>query len=115
MDLDAPIDYHNEISFDSSTPAGRNDITEFNTPTNDFKVDVSYADNLVEETRRRGRPLKHDKPLRTRMGFRISDKMLKEVEMLCEQTNLSKTDLILHAIQNHIDSNRSLIGTEQLS
>jgi hypothetical protein len=49
------------------------------------------------------------------MGFRISDKMLKEVEMLCEQTNLSKTDLILHAIQNHIDSNRSLIGTEQLS
>ena len=80
-----------------------------------FKEDASYADSLVEETRRRGRPLKLDKPLRTRMGFRISDEMLQEVEALCEQTGLSKTDLILQAIQSYIDSNRPLTGTEQHS
>ena len=49
------------------------------------------------------------------MGFRISDEMLQEVEALCEQTGLSKTDLILQAIQSYIDSNRSLTGIEQHS
>jgi len=49
------------------------------------------------------------------MGFRISDEMLQEVEVLCEQTGLSKTDLILQAIQSYIDSNRALTGTEKHS
>lgn len=114
MDLVAPTDYRNEVSFDSTTPAVRNDISQL-PPSTNFKEGTSYADNLVEETRRRGRPLKLDKPLRTRMGFRISDEMLQEVELLCEQTGLSKTDLILQAIQSYIDSNRALTGTEQHS
>ena len=114
MDLAAPMDYRNEVSFDSTTSTVRNDISHL-PPSENFKEDASYADNLVEETRRRGRPLKLDKPLRTRMGFRISDEMLQEVEALCEQTGLSKTDLILQAIQSYIDSNRSLTGTEQHS
>jgi predicted DNA-binding protein len=49
------------------------------------------------------------------MGFRISDEMLQEVEALCEHTGLSKTDLILQAIQSYIDSNRSLMGIAQHS
>ena len=114
MDLATPIDYRNEVSFDSTTSAVRNDISQL-PPSTNFKEDASYADRLVEETRKRGRPLKLDKPLRTRMGFRISDEMLREVEALCEQTGLSKTDLILQAIQSYIDSNRSLTGTEQHS
>ena len=114
MDLVIPMDYRNEVSFDSTTPAVRNDISQL-PPSTDFKDDISYANSLVEETRRRGRPLKLDKPLRTRMGFRISDEMLQEVEALCEQTGLSKTDLILQAIQSYIDSNRSLTGIEQHS
>ena len=114
MDLAAPMDYRNEVSFDSTTSAVRNDTSQL-PPSTNFKEDASYADGLVEEIRRRGRPLKLDKPLRTRMGFRISDEMLQEVEALCEQTGLSKTDLILQAIQSYIDSNRSLTGTEQHS
>ena len=114
MDLAAPMDYRNEVSFDSTTSAVQNDISQI-PPSTNFKEDASYAGSLVEETRRRGRPLKLDKPLRTRMGFRISDEMLQEVEALCEQTGLSKTDLILQAIQSYIDSNRSLTGTEQHS
>ena len=114
MDLAAPMDYRNEVSFDSTTTAARNDIRQL-PPSANFKEGASYEDSLVEETRRRGRPLKLDKPLRTRMGFRISDEMLQEVEALCEQTGLSKTDLILQAIQSYIDSNRSLTGTEQHS
>ena len=114
MDLAAPMDYRNEVSFDSTTSAVRNDISQL-PPSTNFKEDASYADNLVVETRRRGRPLKLDKPLKTRMGFRISDEMLQEVEALCKQTGLSKTDLILQAIQGYIDSNRSLTGTEQHS
>ena len=114
MDLAAPMDYRNEVSFDSTTSAVRNDISQL-PPSTNFKEDASYVDSLVEDTRRRGRPLKLDKPLRTRMGFRISDEMLQEVEALCEQTGLSKTDLILQAIQSYIDSNRSLTGTEQHS
>ena len=114
MDLVAPTDYRNEVSFDSTTPAVRNDISQL-PPSTNFKERTPYADNLVEETRRRGRPLKLDKPLRTRMGFRISDEMLQEVEALCEQTGLSKTDLILQAIQSYIDSYRALTGTEQHS
>ena len=114
MDLVAPTDYRNEVSFDSTTPAVRNDISQL-PPSPNFEERTPYADNLVEETRRRGRPLKLDKPLRTRMGFRISDEMLQEVELLCEQTGLSKTDLILQAIQSYIDSNRALTGTEQHS
>jgi hypothetical protein len=113
MDLAAPMDYRNEVSFDSTTTAVRNDISQL-PPSANFKED-SYADSLVEETRRRGRPLKLDKPLRTRMGFRISDEMLQEVEALCEQTGLNKTDLILQAIQSYIDSNRPLTGTEHHS
>ena len=114
MDLAAPMDYRNEVSFDSTTSAVQNDISQI-PPSTNFKEDASYEDSLVEETRRRGRPLKLDKPLRTRMGFRISDEMLQKVEALCEQTGLSKTDLILQAIQSYIDSNRSLTGTEQHS
>ena len=114
MDLAAPMDYRNEVSFDSTTSAVQNDISQI-PPSTNFKEDASYGNSLVEETRRRGRPLKLDKPLRTRMGFRISDEMLQEVEALCEQTGLSKTDLILQAIQSYIDSNRSLTGTEQHS
>ena len=114
MDLATPIDYRNEVSFDSTTSTVRNDISHL-PPSENFKEDASYANSFVEETRRRGRPLKLDKPLRTRMGFRISDEMLQEVEALCEQTGLSKTDLILQAIQGYIDSNRSLTGTEQHS
>ncbi|HCV86075.1 MAG TPA: hypothetical protein DGB85_05725 [Deltaproteobacteria bacterium] len=114
MDLVTPIDYQNEVSFDSTTPDVLNDISQL-PPSTNFKDDTSYANILVEETRRRGRPLKLDKPLRTRMGFRISDEMLQEVEALCEQTGLSKTDLILQAIQSYIDSNRSLTGIEQHS
>ena len=113
MDLAAPMDYRNEVSFDSTTTAARNDISQL-PPSANFKEDSS-ADSLAEETRRRGRPLKLDKPLRTRMGFRISDEMLQEVEALCEQTGLSKTDLILQAIQSYVDSNRPLTGTEQHS
>ena len=114
MDLVTPMDYRNEGIFDSTTPAVRNDISQL-PPSTNSKNDISYANSLVEETRRRGRPLKLDKPLRTRMGFRISDEMLQEVEVLCEQTGLSKTDLILQAIQSYIDSNRALTGTEQHS
>ena len=114
MDLAAPMNYRNEVSFDSTTSTVRNDISHL-PPSENFKEDAAYADNLVEETRRRGRPLKLDKPLRTRMGFRISDEMLQKVEALCEQTGLSKTDLILQAIQSYIDSNRSLTGTQQHS
>jgi len=114
MDLAAPMDYRNEVSFDSTTSTVRNDISHL-PPSENFKEDASYPNSFVEETRRRGRPLKLDKPLRTRMGFRISDEMLQEVEALCEQTGLSKTDLILQAIQSYIDSNRSLTGTEQHS
>ena len=114
MDLAAPMDYRNEVSFDSNTTALRNDTSQLPSSTN-FKEDASYGDSFVEETRRRGRPLKLDKPLRTRMGFRISDEMLQEVEALCEQTGLSKTDLILQAIQSYIDSNRPLTGTEHHS
>ena len=114
MDLAAPMDYRNEVSFDSTTSAVRNEISQL-PPSTNFKEDASYRDSLVEETRRRGRPLKLDKPLRTRMGFRISDEMLQKVEALCEQTGLSKTDLILQAIQSYIDSNHSLAGTEQHS
>ena len=114
MDLVIPMDYRNEVSFDSTTPTVRNDISQL-PPSTNSNNDTSYANSLVEETRRRGRPLKLDKPLRTRMGFRISDEMLQEVEALCEQTGLSKTDLILQAIQSYIDSNRSLTGIEQHS
>ena len=114
MEIAAPMDYRNEVSFDSTTTAARNDISQL-PPSANFKENASYADSLVEETRRRGRPLKLDKPLRTRMGFRISDEMLQEVEALCEQTGLSKTDLILQAIQSYINSNRPLTGTEQHS
>ena len=114
MDLVTPMDYRNEVSFDSTTPAVRNDISQL-PPSTNSNNDNSCANSLVEETRRRGRPLKLDKPLRTRMGFRISDEMLQEVEALCEQTGLSKTDLILQAIQSYIDSNRSLTGIEQHS
>ena len=114
MDLAAPMDYRNEVSIDNTTTAVRNDISQL-PPSTNFKEEAPCADSLVEETRRRGRPLKLDKPLRTRMGFRISDEMLQEVEALCEQTGLSKTDLILQAIQSYIDSNRSLTGTEQHS
>ena len=114
MDLVTPMDYRNEVSFDSTTPAVRNDISQL-PPSTNFKDDTSDANSLFEETRRRGRPLKLDKPLRTRMGFRISDEMLQEVEALCEQTGLSKTDLILQAIQSYIDSNRSLTVIEQHS
>ena len=73
-----------------------------------------FTQIALEETRRRGRPLKLDKPLRTRMGFRISDEMLLNRGAF-EQTGLSKTDLILQAIQSYIDSNRSLTGTKQHS
>ena len=114
MDLVAPMDYRNEASFDSTTPTVRNDTSQLPRSTN-FKDDTYYTDSLVENTRRRGRPLKLDKPLRTRMGFRISDEMLQEVEALCEHTGLSKTDLILQAIQSYIDSNRSLMGIAQHS
>ena len=114
MDLATPMGYRNEVSFDSTTSTVRNDISHL-PPSENFKEDASHANSFVEETRRRGRPLKLDKPLRTRMGFRISDEMLREVEALCEQTGLSKTDLILQAIQSYIDSNRSLTGTEQHS
>ena len=79
MDLAAPTDYRNEVRFDNTTTAVRNDISQL-PPSTNFREDASYADSLVEETRRRGRPLKLDKPLRTRMGFRISDEMLQEVE-----------------------------------
>jgi hypothetical protein len=84
--------------------------------TNPFTVELrpsSLSAPIVnnedeDEPRRRGRPLKHDKPLRTRMGFRISDEMLQEVEILCDKMGVSKTDLILQAIQSYLDQHRSL-------
>ena len=63
MDLAAPMDYRNEVSFDSTTTAARNDISQL-PPSTNFEEDVSHADSLVEETRRRGRPLQLATPLR---------------------------------------------------
>ena len=68
MDLATPMDYRNEVSFDSTTSTVRNDISHL-PPSENFKEDASYANSFVEETRRRGRPLKLDKPLKTSYGL----------------------------------------------
>ena len=63
----------------------------------------------ITTKRRRGRPLKHDKPLRTRMGFRISDEMLQEVALVCNHLGIRKTDLILQAMEQFLQKHREQV------
>ena len=51
MDLAAPMDYRNEVSFDSTTSAARNDISQLPLSAN-FKEDV-YADSLGGDPKER--------------------------------------------------------------
>lgn len=118
MEIHSPIE-STETSFDSTSLSTRSTTSQLNhafrQPVTLREADLPAEPQVVEEEsiaedepRRRGRPLKHNKPLRTRMGFRISDEMLQEVEAVCDRTGLSKTDLILQAIQNFLDDHRSL-------
>jgi hypothetical protein len=54
-------------------------------------------------SKKRGRPTKGESPLKVRMGFRISDEMLEEVETACKERGIKKTDFILLAIQNQLN------------
>ena len=49
MDLATPMDYRNEVSFDSTTSTVRNDISHL-PPSENLKEDASYANSFVEET-----------------------------------------------------------------
>ena len=50
----------------------------------------------------RGRPLKGDSPLVTRMAFRISDDMRQEVEEICEHNGITMSQFIIKALDNYI-------------
>ena len=50
----------------------------------------------------RGRPLKGDSPLVTRMAFRISDDMRQEVEEICEHDGITMSQFITKALDNYI-------------
>ena len=49
-----------------------------------------------------GRPLKGNSKLETRMGFRIPNAMLKDVEAVCAERSLNKTDFILESIETKL-------------
>ena len=53
-------------------------------------------------SKKRGRPTKNDSPMKVRMGFRISDQLLGEVEAVCSERGICKTDFIIEAIQNQL-------------
>ena len=55
----------------------------------------------------RGRPFKGSSYLHKRLGFRISDDMLEEMEMICKEQGIRKTDFILRAIENQIQKERT--------
>ncbi len=57
-------------------------------------------------SKKRGRPTKNDLPMKVRMGFRISDEMLKDVERVCEEYEIRKTDFILLAIENQLKNQK---------
>ena len=50
-------------------------------------------------SKKRGRPTKFDSPMKVRMGFRISDQMLGEIEAFCSERGICKTDFIIEAIK----------------
>tara|TARA_A100001035_G_C27526490_1_gene383315 strand:- start:332 stop:580 length:249 start_codon:yes stop_codon:yes gene_type:complete len=54
----------------------------------------------------RGRPFKGSSYLQKRLGFRVSDEMLEEIEMICKEQDIRKTDFILRAIENQIQKER---------
>ena len=53
-------------------------------------------------SKKRGRPTKGDSPLKVRMGFRIPDEMLEEVERACKGKGMKKTDFIIWAIRGQL-------------
>ena len=59
-------------------------------------------------SKKRGRPIKGDSPLKVRMGFRISDELLEEVELACKEREIKKTDFIVEAIKHHLRNQRLL-------
>ena len=58
--------------------------------------------------KKKGRPIKGDSPLKVRMGFRISDELLEEVESACKERGLRKTDFIVEAIKHQLRNQRLL-------
>lgn len=58
--------------------------------------------NNVTGKRKRGRPLKGESPLVTRMAFRISDPMRQEVEEICEHNGITMSQFITKALDNYI-------------
>ena len=59
--------------------------------------------------RKVGRPLKGNSKLETRMGFRIPNAMLKDVEAVCAEQSLNKTDFILESIEAKLASTVSCL------
>lgn len=51
---------------------------------------------------KRGRPIKGDSPLVTRMAFRISDDMRQEVEKICGEKRITMSQFITKALERHI-------------
>ena len=51
---------------------------------------------------KRGRPIKGDSPLVTRMAFRISDDMRQEVEEICEHDGITMSQFITKALDSYI-------------
>lgn len=51
---------------------------------------------------KRGRPIKGDSPLVTRMAFRISNDMRQEVEEICEHNGITMSQFITKALEKHI-------------
>ena len=58
--------------------------------------------NNMTNQRKRGRPLKGNSPLVTRMSFRISDPMRQEVEEICEHNGITMSQFITKALDNYI-------------
>jgi metal-responsive CopG/Arc/MetJ family transcriptional regulator len=57
-------------------------------------------------SKKRGRPTKGDSPLKVRMGFRIPDEMLEEVEAVCKKKGMRKTDFIILSIRSQLLNQR---------
>ena len=58
--------------------------------------------NNMPNQRKKGRPLKGNSPLVTRMAFRISDPMRQEVEKICENNGITMSQFITKALEKQI-------------
>lgn len=53
-------------------------------------------------TKRRGRPLKGQERMSTRMGFRIQNTMLKDILAICEDEGITRSDFITRALEKEV-------------